>query len=234
MNFRSVGLFALFGILSFVMPAVAAANDRCDETRSLPTFHGVSNSGSIVVEIIFGQTESVRLSGNDDLIKEIETVVEGGVLKIRYRNNRQDHRRGTVTAYVTARRLDALTQSGSGSIAVKGPVTTDKFDVVLSGSGLLAFIANVAECNTSVSGSGRITAGGSAKSASVSVSGSGRFTGESLKSQSANLRVSGSGSITIHAEEQLDAVISGSGNIRYAGNPRTHIVTSGSGRVQRL
>lgn len=231
-----VSQLALFSILCCMAPAVATVNAQGDETRNVKAFHGVSNSGSITVKIAFGDTESVRLSGDDDLIADIETVVENGVLKIRYKNNRQTggRRWGAVTAYVTARRLDALAQSGSGSITVDGRISGDELHVAVSGSGTVMFASDVAVCNASVSGSGRITAHGSAGKSNVSVSGSGRFAGEKLRSRSASLKLSGSGNISIHADDQLDASISGSGHINYSGNAQTNVKTSGSGRVRKV
>jgi len=230
-----VSWLSLFSVLCCTA-SVAVAGVRADETRPVSGFHGVSNSGSIKVEVTLGNTESVRLTGDDDLIDEIETVVENGILKIRYKNQRRTEGRqwGTVTAYVAARRLDALSQSGSGSIIVSGRISGDELNGALSGSGSLTFDADVAECNASISGSGRITVNGKAERTNVTLSGSGRFSGEKLKSGSASLQLSGSGNIFIYAENQLNASISGSGNVHYSGNAQTNVRTSGSGRLRKM
>lgn len=236
MKFSLVSRLALFSILCCTIHAVAAVGVREDETRNVRAFHGVSNSGSIAVKITFGNRETVRLSGDDELIADIETVVEDGILKIRYKNNRQPagRRWERVTAYVTAQRLDALAQSGSGSITVDGSISGEELNVALSGSGAVTFATDVAVCNASISGSGRIAAQGSSGKSNVSVSGSGRFAGDRLKSRSASLKLSGSGNISIHADDQLDASISGSGYINYSGNAQTNVKTSGSGRLRKV
>lgn len=223
-----------FGCIE-VVEATATTTHR-DETRNVGEFHAVANSGSITVEVRFGDRESVRLEGDAEAIKEIETVVEQGTLKIRYKNrvNISGRNWGRVAAYVTAKRIDALSQSGSGSVTVNGKLTGNELNASVSGSGRIAFTSEVANYNGSISGSGRISANGGAKKSNVSISGSGRFDGEDFKSQSANLQISGSGSIQIHVDDQLDASVSGSGRIRYSGNAKTNFRKLGSGSLQKI
>ncbi|MFC7525934.1 head GIN domain-containing protein [Parapedobacter sp. GCM10030251] len=207
-----------------------------DDVRDVRDFHALASAGSINVEVRFGDRESVRLVGDAAAIAEVETLVEKGTLKIQFKKNAQRSglNRGKVTAYVTAKKLDALALSGSGAITVVGTASGDEMNASLSGSGKLTFEPDVEVCNVSISGSGRIAAAGQAKEINVSLSGSGRFEGGELKSQSANLKIAGSGTITVHADKQVDAFISGSGNIRYSGNAQTNVQTSGSGRIHRL
>jgi len=207
-----------------------------EAVRDVRDFHALANGGSIHVEVRFGDRESVRLEGDAAAIREIETVVEKGTLKIRPKSGawKSGHNRGNVTAYVTARKIDALTQSGSGNITVVGPISGTELNASVSGSGRIVFESDVQLFNGRISGSGRLVATGYAAQSNISISGSGRFEGSELKSQSANLEISGSGMITIHADEQLNASISGSGNIHYSGNARTNLRTSGSGRLRKI
>ena len=207
-----------------------------DETRGVAGFHALSNSGSIEVEVRFGSSESVRLEGDEAAIREIETVVESGTLKIRYKKRSRSggHNWGKVIAYVTAKRLDALTQSGSGKIAVTGAISGKELNIALSGSGRITFESDAEVCNASISGSGRIVSNGRATESNISISGSGRFDGAELRSQSANLNISGSGNISLHVDKHLAAAISGSGNVSYTGNAETNVRTSGSGRVRKI
>ncbi|HWL00651.1 MAG TPA: head GIN domain-containing protein [Parapedobacter sp.] len=204
-----------------------------DEVRDVSGFHAIANSGNIVVEVRLGNRESLRLEGDDAAIRQIETVVQGGTLKIRFKRQAQQTNWGKVTAYVSAKQLDELQQSGSGSISVLDPIVGKELQVSLSGSGKIAFETDMDVCNASISGSGRITANGRAAQFNASISGSGRFDGGDLKTQAANLKVSGSGNMGIHVDRKLDASISGSGNITYSGDARTNARTSGSGKVRK-
>ncbi|MGV3762156.1 head GIN domain-containing protein [Parapedobacter sp.] len=211
----------------------ALSPSYADETRSVSGFHAIANSGSIVVEVKLGNTESVRLEGDDAAIRQIETVVEGGTLKIRFKQLSQRTNWGKVTAYVSARQLDGLTQSGSGSISVSDAVAGESFHVSLSGSGRITFESAADVVNASISGSGRIQANGHAAQCNASISGSGRFDGGDLETQTANLKVSGSGGVDIHVDQKLVASISGSGNISYTGDAQTDVRSPGSVRVRK-
>ena len=233
----SLGWLALLLPIFCVGLAHAASSlSLREEVRDVKGFHALSNSGSIEVEVHFGSRESVRLEGDQAAIDEIETVVENGTLQIRYKKRSWSGTRnwGKVTAYVTAKRIDALAQSGSGKITVTGTVTGEELSASLSGSGRVIFESDTEVCNASISGSGRIVANGIANECNISISGSGQFDGSELRSQSASLRISGSGNISIHTDKQLDASISGSGNVNYSGNAQTNVRTSGSGRIRKI
>src|SRR5690606_12252827 len=140
---------------------------------------------------------------------------------------------GKVTAHVSAKQLNGLMQSGSGSISVSGAIAGEERNVALSGSGRITFESAAEVLNASISGSGRIRATGRAAQCNASISGSGRFDSGDLETQVASLKVSGSGGMGIHVDDQLDASISGSGNITYTGDAETNVRTSGSGRVRK-
>lgn len=246
-------IFASFGWMLLLLPLISVAGARTafmfnrsvasEETRSVSGFTGISSGGSFKIYVEFGQRESLRMEGDSDILKEIETQVENGVLKIGFRRNfnnsfwglRNGMNMSRVTIYITAKRLNTINCSGSGSIEVKGPVRSDNVETTVSGSGKISLTVQSNAYTANISGSGNITASGSAKSATVRVSGSGNFRGRSLTADNADVKVSGSGNVDIIADNAITAAVSGSGNIRYGGNA-SKIVTnkSGSGNVSRM
>src|SRR5262245_4681869 len=52
------------------------------EKRSVPTFSEVDVSGSMRLEVVVGAEPSVELSGDENLLRLIETKVEGNRLSI--------------------------------------------------------------------------------------------------------------------------------------------------------
>lgn len=204
-----------------------------NETRHVSGFHAISNSGSIALEVRLGGDETLRLEGDGEAIRNIETVVEQGVLKIRFRRGVRQRNWGKVTAYVTAKQIDGLSQSGSGSVTVLDPIEGSGINASLSGSGKITFVSDTETLNASISGSGRIRVSGQASQSNVSVSGSGGFDGAKLVSGESRLKVAGSGSIDAHVDRQLDAAVSGSGNITYSGDAQANVRTAGSGKVRR-
>ena len=207
------------------------------EQRNVSGFKGVSSSGSYNVKITMGSKESLRLEGDEDVIKEIETVVEDGILKIK--NKKHFDRtwrssKGKVNIYITAKTLNSITLSGSGDISVDGLVKSNRLTNTLSGSGSISLSTAAEEYIGTISGSGEITVSGKADKANIKIGGSGDFKGRNFKTLAADIKVSGSGNVSIGAENTLDAVVSGSGDILYSGNPKVSKTKNGSGNISRL
>ena len=207
------------------------------EERNVSGFRGVSSSGSYNVKITMGSKESLRLEGDEDVIKEIETVVEDGILKIKNKKHYDRTWRsskGKVTIYITAKALNNITLSGSGNINIDGLVKASRLTNTLSGSGSISLSAAAEEYIGTISGSGEITVNGKADKADIKIGGSGNFRGRNFKAEEADIKVSGSGNVSINAEDTLNAVVSGSGDIQYGGNPKVSKTKSGSGNISKL
>src|SRR5512134_2901644 len=58
------------------------------QQREVSGFKGIALSVPGRLEIVQGAAEGVTLTADDNLVPEIETVVERGVLHIRFRENR--------------------------------------------------------------------------------------------------------------------------------------------------
>lgn len=208
------------------------------QDRQVSGFTGISSSGSYDVKVMMGNTESLKLEGDEELLKEIETVVEDGILKIRTKkhSNNWNWKKGwgKVTVYVHAKSLNNITLSGSGNIRIDGTVKATKLTNAVSGSGNIYLNANADEYISNISGSGEITISGNANKAMIKVSGSGNFSGKSFSADIADVKVSGSGNVQIKADKTLNAAVSGSGNIRYSGNPQVSKTKSGSGSISKM
>ncbi|WP_036678271.1 head GIN domain-containing protein [Daejeonella oryzae] len=208
------------------------------EERQVSGFNGISSSGSYDVKVKMGASESLKLEGDEDLLKDIETVVENGVLKIRNKKHNTGwnwkRNSGKVTVYVTAKSLNSITLSGSGDIKVEGTVKSEKLTNTLSGSGSISLTANANEYLGNISGSGKMMISGNAKHAIIKIGGSGNFEGRNFSTIDSDVKVSGSGNVSIKAEKTLDAMVSGSGNIRYSGNAQVSKIKNGSGNITKM
>ena len=79
-------ILASFGWILLLLPLISIAGVKTaftnsnhavhTETRNVSGFHGISSGGSFNVYITLGNQESLRLEGDADVLKEIETVVE--------------------------------------------------------------------------------------------------------------------------------------------------------------
>jgi len=219
-----------------LITVVKSKKIRSDESRTVSGFSGISSSGSYNVFITMGNKESLHLEGSSDIISQIETTVENGILKIRNKkqmNMRSWNSGGKVNIYIEAKTLHGITLSGSGDIDVRGMVKSTQLTNTISGSGSISQNMDVENFVAVISGSGKINAKGRAENAKITIAGSGDFEGKGLQTTNASAKVSGSGNITISADKSLEALMSGSGNIQYSGNPSLKSTKSGSGSISR-
>jgi hypothetical protein len=205
------------------------------ETRALGHFSGVALALPGSVELRIGNTESVTIETDDNLLPMIETVIENGTLQLRpsKRNWNFDTRRLKIV--VQAKAIDKLALGGSGSIDAD-PLRGARVVVDLGGSGSIN-VRGIDSDNLSVSlsGSGGLKVGGGAVSRlSLSIAGSGDVDLGKLKSVIASVNIAGSGDATISARDTLSTTIAGSGDVNYYGDPRVSKTVIGSGSTNRI
>lgn len=223
----------LFTMLTLTTTLAAFA--QTEETREVSGFHHVSSAGPFNVYININGTESLKILANSDVIKDIETIVDNGNLKIRFKHREewQHENAGKIDIYVTAKSLSGLSNAGSGKIKVDGDMDAEKVDISLAGSGDISSAVKSGNLHISISGSGSVHLNGRADDTHVSIAGSGNLLGKSLKTVSASISIAGSGSAFLDAEKEISASIAGSGNVVYSGNANVDSRTIGSGRVTK-
>ncbi len=203
------------------------------EKRNVGDFHGLKSGGSIDIEIKNGDTYSISVEDDDNLLPYIVTEVNDGILEVYYKSNtsiNEDHAK----VYVTAPSLDKIVAAGSSDIIANDILkNTKNIDMKVSGSGSIKGEVDAPSVNLSIFGSGDIELTGRTKDFDGKVSGSGDLNCGKLQSENATVIVSGSGNAHVFASVHLSATVSGSGDVYYGGNPTSpEIHTSGSGTVQ--
>lgn len=198
-------------------------------------FTGVASALAARVEIRIGDSESVSIETDDNLLPLIETVVEDGMLNIRPVKRTMHLNTRTMKIVVQARSLDHLSLGGSGAID-SDALRARKVQIDLGGSGTITLKGVEADSMAvSLGGSGDLkTAGGAAKNLSISIGGSGNVKMGNVRSDSVSISIAGSGEATVWAQKSLSLSVAGSGTANYYGDP--HVTTSvlGSGATRRL
>ena len=205
------------------------------QSRSVSGFSSIASSGSFNVYVKMDGNESVKVDADEDIINDIETVVDGSTLKIRFKDREYRHRDiKKANIYVEAKSLNALVNSGSGSIKVEGTISAGSFKAMLSGSGNISTAVKSDEVHAVISGSGSITLSGNTGEANLVISGSGEIEGKRLKTGSSSAVITGSGNVYVDAEKSVSAHITGSGSLIYSGSASvTDSRYTGSGRVTK-
>ena len=222
------------------------------QNRQVSGFTTISSAGSFNVQVKIDGTESLKITGDEDAINDIETIVSDGKLKIgsKNKNSWKLFNNKKIDIYITAKTLSGLLNSGSGNMKLDGNLTGNveikssgsgnvtaavngsDLQLAVSGSGSITSSVNANQLGATVSGSGALNLAGNVKSADIKVSGSGNIRANDLKTDAVDASISGSGNIHILANKSINARVSGSGRLVYTGTAtNVNSSTSGSGRV---
>jgi hypothetical protein len=209
-------------LVILLMIATLFAAAQSVETRQVSNFNGIAAEGPFNVHINIDGTESVKISTEPDIIKVIETVVENGTLKIKFKDHLQDgegNTSGPIDIYVSAKTLTLLVKNGSGSITVdKGVLTGTKVNIVLTGSGSITSPIKSESLNTVINGSGSVALNGATGKSETTINGPGSLNSRHLEVKDASVLINGSGNAYFIADNSISAHVNGSGNVIYSGN----------------
>ena len=189
---------------------IFGSGNPTSELRDVASFTKVSSEGVFEVNIVQGETQSVEVTADDNVMRQVKTKVTNNELRLYLDGDRFNDI--SVIANITVPQLNGLNNSGIGNINAQNINVAGNMDIVNSGTA-------------------KITISGRAESLTVFNEGSGSFRGFDFMVNDATANNSGSGSIELFCNENLDATISGSGIIYFKGNPKVNVSISGSGQV---
>lgn len=231
------GLAALMGSAP-AWARTTGSGREASETRSVADFEAIAVADSIDLVVRQGEREALVLSGDDNLLPLVETVVENGsrgrTLVIRLRRGESVSSRRPIKATVDVVRLQALALAGSGRAAV-GTLKTPALRLSIAGSGdarLEALTTDALEVR--VSGSGNVQGAGTAGQLKLTIAGSGDVNLEPLAADAVTISIAGSGDAKVTANKSLGVTIAGSGDVVYGGAvTAVRSSVAGSGSVTR-
>lgn len=227
--------FLLAGIL---LPVISSAQKTV--VYETGGFTGITVRNQAKVILRQAAAFSVSARADDELISKLVVEVRDEKLIIRFpvKSLFETIRyRGELVVTISMPVIKELNVAGPGSITGDGPVSSPYLQCYVSGTGSMLLDNLSAEKITAgLYGSGNLRLAGESlvSELKVVVSGSGKVNSTGLKTSSANITVSGSGSCEVLAQDKLTCRIAGSGRILYAGNPEVSSTIVGSGTVTEI
>jgi len=210
----------------------------------------VELSGPINLTLRQGSSASLEVRGEQRLLANVDTTVEGNTLHIGPRGILLRHRQPIEVTLVLPT-LERLHLGGSGQHSASG-FSGDSIDVNVEGSAGLRFHGryreieaalhgtgeveltggNAERVNADVQGAGHMTLVGGARELHAEIAGSGELDARHLRAEQVELRHQGSGSSAVYASKRVRVEMAGSGNVTVYGNPDNRAVSrNGSGSV---
>lgn len=195
-------------------PVVQGSGRYVREARAAGSFSAIESVGSERLEIAVGAAPSVEIEIDDNLLGNLTTRIENGVLKIGSKGSFSTTRAPVVR--VTLPSLEAVRLSGSGDAEIRG----------LQG-GTLSLDSR---------GSGGFHApSGRADRVTLRLAGSGESDLTRLQVAHFAVDLSGSGEARIRADDSIDATVNGSGAVLYGGAAAdVEVQVNGTGSARRI
>lgn len=203
-----------------------------ERNYDLSKFQKLNMSGSI--DVVYYKSNSYKATVvTDENIQPYVLVEEvNNTLKLKMKPGSFSCKKLLIKVY--APNLSSLDLIGSGEFKANDKITAHEFSGTISGSGNFRGAFDSQKMQINIYGSGDVAVEGATQELDVRISGSGNFNGKNLQSKNANIKISGSGDVTVFATELLDAMVSGSGDIRYLGDPHLNTKISGTGSIHKL
>ena len=221
------------------------------EKRTLgASIQQVEVSGPINLTLRQGPSASLEVRGEQRLLANVDTTVDGETLHIGPRGILLRHRQPIEVTLVLPT-LERLNVSGSGMHTVSG-FSGERIAIKLDGNAGLRFNGRYRELEAGLhgsgdmeltggnadkivadlKGSGHMTLVGGARELRADIAGSGELDARHLRAETVSLSHHGSSSSTLYASKRVQVDMTGSGSITVYGNPdQRDISRTGSGSV---
>ena len=242
-------LLLALGVCALALPATPALASPLDwiggnsvrgsgklqkQTREVSNFNGVALSVPGNVELRIGNTDSITIETDDNILPLIDTVVENGTLRIRSAKRNVNFRQTALTIVIQARHVERISVGGSGSIDATG-LRGDRLRFEVGGSGAInARDVDSGGVSINIGGSGSFKVSGKTDQFTASIGGSGNIQAGHLAAKEVQVSIGGSGEAQVWAKEDLNISIGGSGEVSYYGDPRISRSMQRSSSIKRL
>ncbi|MBN1300312.1 MAG: DUF2807 domain-containing protein [Melioribacteraceae bacterium] len=200
MKNKLIAILSAFAIIitgCYHWDGIRGSGDMADEYRDIESFDEIEISGAFYLNVLVGESPSLKITGDDNLLKFVRTRVRGNRLIIDTRKN--INTRKEMKIFVTTDYLERIDASGANNIKVRG-IDSESFVINLSGA-----------CKAELDGvTDRLSA---------ELSGATKLFAYDLRGEKVKIGCSGASKAEIFAREYLDAEASGVAKIRFYGDP---------------
>jgi hypothetical protein len=228
------------------------SGDMEEETRSIGGFDRLEVDVPATIHISQGETHSLRIRTDDNIIDRIVTKVSSRTLVIEGDPPNRCFDPTSLNIWVSTpsiRSIDIdgssevilqdpvatdhlqLTIDGSGDVSSEGIITADTVTVDINGSGDVDLRLDVIDLQTRVDGSGNLYFEGAAAFHDIQIDGSAEVAAFNLETSVTAIDIDGSGDCRVWVNDELNVSIDGSGSVAYRGYPAVSQRIDGSGSV---
>ena len=206
--------------------------DIVDELRDVDDFVHVEVHSGLDIQVKDGDSTSIELEMDSNLLDKIETVVEGDTLVVRPAEGNFGVRPSKGTQIrISAPNIESIEASGGSDAKVE---LEESDDVTLRASGGSDIRAqmDVRSIEAKASGGSDIEISGESRSIDANASGGSDIQARELEVEEAKVNSSGGSDISLGESQSIEGSASGGSDVCYSGDPdEVNVSTSGGSDV---
>jgi hypothetical protein len=213
---------------------ITGSKNIISENRDVSGFSGIDVSLSAEIILIQGDTESLSIEADDNIMTHIQTAVQNGVLDISMTPNMTITPSQPIKITVSFIALTSINTSGSTTITANG-LSLETLTLDTSGStNIVATDVRLDTLTIDSSGTSQVQLSGTVSSQTIEITGNGVINNFELVSDTTSIDVSGNGQVFVNVADTLDVDISGNSEISYMGSPLVTRNITGNGTITQV
>ena len=201
------------------------------QDRKVSGFTSLEVSGAFTVYLYQGNSESLTIEADENLMEYIVTEVKGDKLEI-YTKNKSIQKFTEMNIYLTFEQLEMIDISGAVEITGEDMMKFDELSIDGSGASEISLKLEVGMFRADFSGASEIELLGEAKAAIFDLSGASEIDAYDFIIEHCELDVSGASDARIHVTANLEIDVSGAASVKYKGSPKVSSDVSGAGSLR--
>ncbi len=203
------------------------------EIREIAPYKKIKASGAVNIYISQGDSYSLKVESDENLLEFIETYIKGDELVVEQSEN--FGKTTKLNIYVTVKELSSIDVSGACDITSQNMLSTPDFDLEISGSSDVSLILATSNLNINVSGASDINLKGKASKARIESSGASTIKAFEFVVRDFVISTSGASDMEVNVVDNLNVDVSGASTVRYKGSPtKIDQNISGAGSIKKV
>jgi hypothetical protein len=236
LKYKMLVLFLLTALSVGCTPpggTITASGNVVIQEEAISGFDKVEVSHAFKVDISQGETFSVVVRLDDNLLQYLEVVKQGSTLKIGLKTDRIT-RSATLEAEVTMPELTGLDLSAASQVTITGFKSASALNVDLSAASHLSGDIEAGDARLDISDASQVSLRGSAGDVTVAARGASTVDLADFPVANANVEARDASKVNVNASGTLDVDASGASQVYYAGSPTLGTIdTAGSSTVEQ-
>ncbi|HEX5652306.1 MAG TPA: head GIN domain-containing protein [Chitinophagaceae bacterium] len=205
------------------------------QSRPFSDFSAVDVSSALDVVITQDSGFAVKVETDQNLQEYVEIYQEGDLLEVHLRNNVSLDPSRRTTVFISAPVFKSLDVSGASSISSANKINASELlSCKASGASHLEIELNAPKVEVELHGASSAELRGETRDFIAQGSGSSDIKAYDLKTENADIHVSGASNADVFASVKLEARASGASDVRYKGPATVNSNTSGAGSVKKV